>query len=162
MTGVCNSFGSRTAFKADKGLWGPNCQIETKYFFKSELDFAHGHLPTAMGVRRLFYKGGQNFPGGASWGGPGGKNIMFVLKMPKTYYFISKKSKNILFGPAKWARGQEGPGIIFLTSSTCAAIFKDFVSLVLQSITWDYSFWSWDRKRGTNICYDMAKYLKVT
>ncbi len=41
-----------------------------------------------MGVRRLFSRGGQNFPGGA-----GGKNILFALRMPKNILFSFKKVK---------------------------------------------------------------------
>jgi len=37
-----------------------------------------------MGVRRLFSRGGQNFP-------EGGKNILFALKMPKNILFSFKK-----------------------------------------------------------------------
>ena len=40
-----------------------------------------------MGVRRLFSRGGKNFPGGAG----GGKNIQFALKMPKNILFSTKK-----------------------------------------------------------------------
>jgi len=58
------------------------------------ISFYHG-----MGVRRLFSRGGQNFPGG-------GKNILFALKTPKNILFSSKKSQNILFWPA---RGGQGP-----------------------------------------------------
>jgi len=47
-----------------------------------------------MGVRRLFSRGGQNFP-------VGGKNILFALKMPKNIIFSTKKVENILFCPAK-------------------------------------------------------------
>jgi len=43
--------------------------------------------PVDMGVRRLFSRGGQNFPGG------GGKNILFALKTPKNILFSSKKSQ---------------------------------------------------------------------
>ncbi len=52
-----------------------------------------------MGVRRLFSRGGQNFPGG-----PGTINM---LKMPKTYNFF-KKVENILFLSAKGGRGGGG------------------------------------------------------
>jgi len=53
-----------------------------------------------MGVRRLFSRGGQNFPGG------GQKHTICQKKHLKTYYFPLKKSKNILF----WlARGVKGP-----------------------------------------------------
>jgi len=48
-----------------------------------------------MGVPRLFSRGGgQNFPGGS-------KTYYLPKKCLKTYYFHSKKSKNILFWPAK-------------------------------------------------------------
>ncbi len=53
-----------------------------------------------MGVRRLFSRGGQNFPGG-------GQKHTICLKIPKNILFSSKKkSKNILFWPA---RGVKGP-----------------------------------------------------
>ncbi len=54
-----------------------------------------------MGVRRLFSRGGQNLPGG------GAKSYYLPKKCPKTYYFLSKQSKIILFWPAKG--GQETP-----------------------------------------------------
>ncbi len=47
-----------------------------------------------MGVRRLFSRGGQNFPGGV-------KTYYWPKKCLKTYYYHSKKSKNILFRPAR-------------------------------------------------------------
>jgi len=52
-----------------------------------------------MGVRRLFSRGGQNFPGG-------GKNILFALKTPKNILFSPKKVKKhtILAG-----QGGQGP-----------------------------------------------------
>jgi len=54
----------------------------------------------AMGVRRLFSRGGQNFPGGEA------KTYYLPKKYLKTYYFPLKKFKNILF----WlARGGQGP-----------------------------------------------------
>jgi len=39
-----------------------------------------------MGVRRLFSRGGKNFPGGD-------KNILFAKKMPKNMLFSFKKVK---------------------------------------------------------------------
>jgi len=49
-------------------------------------------LQISMGVRRLFSRGA------------GQKHTIYL---PKTYYFLSKKSKNILFWPAKGGGGQE-------------------------------------------------------
>ena len=48
-----------------------------------------------MGVRRLFSKGGQNFPGG------GAKTYYLPNIHLKRYYFPQKETKNILFWPAK-------------------------------------------------------------
>jgi len=43
-----------------------------------------------MSVRRLFSRGGQNFPEGA---GGGGKTILFAQKHLKSYYFPQKSAK---------------------------------------------------------------------
>jgi len=64
-----------------------------------------------MGVRRLFSRGGQIFQGG--------KNILFVLKMPKTCYFLFKKSKNILFRPAKREGGWQVPPLALPCERPC-------------------------------------------
>jgi len=58
-----------------------------------------------MGVRRLFSRGGQNFPGG------GAKTYYLPKKCPKTNYFLSKKSKkhNILDGQRGGGRGGQVP-----------------------------------------------------
>ena len=56
-----------------------------------------------MGVRRLFSRGGQNFPGG------GAKTYYLPKKHLKRYYFPQKKSKNILFWPAKGGGGGQEP-----------------------------------------------------
>jgi len=55
-----------------------------------------------MGVRRLFFQGRATFSRGS-------KTYYLPKKCPKTYYFLSKKSKNILFWPAKGGGGQEPP-----------------------------------------------------
>jgi len=52
-----------------------------------------------MGVRRLFSKEGQHFPGGT-------KTYYLPKKCLKAYYFLSKKWKNILFWPAKGGGGK--------------------------------------------------------
>jgi len=43
-----------------------------------------------MGVRRLFSRGGQNFPGGS-------KNILFAYKMPENIQFSFKKVKKTYY-----------------------------------------------------------------
>jgi len=64
-----------------------NLQISMWYFFS--LNRTH------MGVRRLFSRGGQNFPGG------GGKNILGICLKSTKKQFFSKKVKNMLFCLAK-------------------------------------------------------------
>jgi len=72
-----------------------------------------------MGVRRLFSRGGQNFPGGY-------KNILFALKTPKkTYYFSLKKSKTYYFGRPG---GVKGP---LLPSPADAHVCNDKIAMIL-------------------------------
>jgi len=57
-------------------------------------------LNSSMGVRRLFSRGGQNFPGG--------KNIIFALKMLNNILFSFKKvEKHTILTPAD-AHDQQG------------------------------------------------------
>jgi len=60
-----------------------------------------------MGVHRLFSRGGQNFAGGVG----GGQKHTICLKMPKTYYFHSKKviQHNILAGQGGGASAPSCP-----------------------------------------------------
>jgi len=55
-------------------------------------------LLVSMGVRRLFSRGGQNFPGGA-------KTYYLPKKHLKTYYFPLKKSKTYYFGRPGGVKG---------------------------------------------------------
>ncbi len=64
-------------------------------------------LALAMGVRRLFSRGGQNFS-------RGGQEPTFCLKTMKKILFFPKKSKNILFlagfgRPGGWGGGVQEP-----------------------------------------------------
>jgi len=54
-----------------------------------------------MGVRRLFSRGGSRAKFSR---GEGAKTFYLPKKCLKTYYFHSKKSKNILFWLAKWGK----------------------------------------------------------
>jgi len=55
-----------------------------------------------MGVRELFSRGGQNFPGR-------GQKHTICLKSTSKEIFFSKKSKNILFWPIYfWSKGLVG------------------------------------------------------
>jgi hypothetical protein len=62
------------------------------------IDFIYGVNPSASAD--FFPEEGKIYQGGA-------KTYYLPKKCPKTYYFLSKKSKNILFWPAKG--GQETP-----------------------------------------------------
>jgi len=59
-----------------------------------------------MGVRRLFSRGEQNFPGG--------ENILFALKTPKYILFFSKKSQKTYYFVQPRGGGARAPGALAL------------------------------------------------
>ncbi len=66
-----------------------------------------------MGVRKLFSRGGHKFS-------RGGKNVIFALKMPKTYYFLSKSRKAYYFGRPTGASAPSCPPLRPKNNDVCS------------------------------------------
>ena len=114
------TYSTKVIFNICFASWG-QCQ----QLFRSFCPQYYGAFcATHMGVRRLFSRGGQNFPGG------GPKTYYLPKKRWKRYYFPQKKSKNILFRPARG--GGQGPPLALTCGRPCISvttwilIFKTF------------------------------------